>query len=105
VLVQRLARANAEHETAFCHDLGRGRSLGDDRRMKPERRARDASGDLVPGCRGDASDDAPDEWALSLALDPGMEVIGDEHGRESGFFTYLCLIDKVAGTVFLARQK
>ena len=79
MLVEVLAGADAEEEAARQHRGGGRGGLGDDRRVDAEYGARDAGADRDSLRRlGDAPEDAPDERALALAVDPGVEVIRDQ---------------------------
>ena len=79
VLVEVLAGADAEKE-ASGHQRGRrGGCLCNDRRVTADDRAGHAGSELEAMRRlGDAPDDRPDEGALTLSVDPGMKVVGDE---------------------------
>jgi hypothetical protein len=85
VLVQVLARADAEPEPARHHRGDRRRGLGHDRGMDPEQRARDARGDgQALGGLGDPAQGGPDERALPLPVRPWVEVVGDHREAEAG---------------------
>ncbi len=79
VLIESLARADAEEEAPRHHRRGGPGRLGNDRRMDPHRRARDDGAQAKSlGRLSDAADDRPDEGGVALAANPGMEVVGDE---------------------------
>ena len=84
VLVEPLTRAHAEEEPPGHQRRGRRGGLGDDRRMDPGGGAGHPGSDADPlGRVGDRAEDAPDERALALAVDPRMVVIGDQREREA----------------------
>ena len=105
VLVQVLARAEPEREAARQHRADGGRGLRDDRRMRANQRARDPRRDFDPlGCLRDPAQHAPDERALSLRVDPGMEVVGDHREREAELLRSGCVADEVERCMLLGRQ-
>jgi hypothetical protein len=83
VLVERLARADAEVEAAAEHDCARRRGLGDDRRVDADRRAGHAGGDNQIGCLGYRPDHRPDEGAVALLVVPRVVVVGDPQRVEA----------------------
>jgi hypothetical protein len=90
VLVQSLAGAHTEEE-APGHE-GRGRGLGDERRMDPHDGSRHASADPQALRRlGDRAEHGPDEGALPLALGPRVVMIRDHCRAE----TYLLSAGRV----------
>ena len=105
VLVEVLARADSEKESARQHRRsGRG-CLGDDRRMDAHGRARDARSDADSlGTGGDPAEDAPHERAVPLPVDPGMEVIRDESEAEARLLRAYRVPHEIEGRVLLARD-
>ena len=81
----------------------------------PGRRSRDGSGSSGTSRRSRAAADrsrrrsppitAPDEGALPLAVDPGMEVVGDEREREARLLGPARVAHEIERTVLLARQR
>ena len=106
VLVQILARPHAQEEAARQHRGRGGRGLRDDRGVEAHRRARDARADdeLIRGER-DPTEGGPDERALALSVDPGVEVVRDEREREARLLGACRIPDEVEGTVLLARDR
>ena len=106
VLVQVLAGADAQEEAAGQHRCGCGGGLRHDRGMDAHRGTGDARADLeLVGDGGDATQDAPDERALPLPIDPWVEVVGDECERKARLFRQLRMPHEVERTMLLARQR
>jgi hypothetical protein len=105
VLVEILAGADAGQEAPRHHRGDGRRSLGDDRRMDADHRARDACADtdLLRRLR-DAAERCPDERALSLGVDPGVVVVGDEAVRKAGSLCDRCLAHKLVRRVVFGRE-
>ena len=84
VLVERLTGAKTQPRSPRIHDLERGRGLGDDGGMHPERRTRHPGPQVAAGaCPGDRQH-LPYERGLALARDPRLEVVGGHDAREAG---------------------
>jgi hypothetical protein len=106
VLVQVLACADPEEEASRHHRGARRRRLGDDRGMDPDQRARDAGSEpQLFGLARDPANHAPDERALTLAVDPWMEVIRDQSEGEARLLRRARVLDQAAGSVLLARER
>src|SRR5918992_2914610 len=105
VLVQVLARADAEEKASGQHGGRRRRSLGDDRRMNADRGARHAGSEAeaLGGLR-DTSDHRPDEGGVPLLVHPGMEVIGDERVGEPRLLRGRGVADEIERRVLLAGE-
>src|SRR5919197_3301881 len=73
--------------------------------MDPHERAGHAGPDAqsLAGL-GNPAEDAPDEGALPLAVDPGVVVIGDQGKGEAGFLGPPGVADQVIGPMLLAGQ-
>src|SRR3954454_1506715 len=98
MLVEVLAGAESEEEPVWHQRGGRRGGLGDDRRMGPDGRTRDAGAeDQTVGRLRDRSEDAPDEGALALAADPRVEMVRDESEREARLLGGTCVRDEVFG--------
>jgi hypothetical protein len=52
----------------------------------------------------DPAEDAPDERALTLRVDPGMEVVGDHREAEAQLLRARRVPDEVEGQVLLRRE-
>jgi hypothetical protein len=104
-LVEPLAGADAEEEPARHHRRCRRGRVGDDRRVRADRRARhrgpdpDALGDLR-----DRAEHAPHERRLPLPQRPRVEVVGDRDEGEAGLLGPARRVDQQAGRVLLGRQ-
>ena len=61
--------------------------------------------DRQRGRLGDGADDRPDERALALLVEPGVEVIGDPQGLEAGLLGELGLPDQFFRRVLFTRQE
>ena len=106
VLVQVLARADAEEEAPRHHGRGRRGRLGDDRRMRADERTGDSCPDPERlGRLRDPAEDGPDERALALAIDPGMEVVGSERELEASLLRRPGVADEVVGRMLLRRER
>ena len=57
------------------------------------------------GGMGDRPDYAPDERALSLGVDPRMEVVGNQSEAEAGFFRQPGVVYQIVGAMFFARER
>ena len=107
MLVQVLAGADAEEEPAGQHRRRRRGRLGDDRRMDPDGRARDAGADdadVSVAC-AIAAEDGPHERALALAIDPWMEVVRDQREREPRLLGRCRVLDEIERRMLLARER
>jgi hypothetical protein len=105
VLVQVLPRTDAEEESAWKHRGCGGRRLGDDGRMQANRRARHPGADAEALRRhGNRAEHTPHEGALPLAIDPRMEVVGDQSEGEASVLRQARMLDEVERTVLLARE-
>jgi len=106
VLVERLAGAHAERETAAEQLLRRRGGLCDHRGVDPRRRAGDGGRDAQPVGRGcDAAQHGPDERAVTLIIEPGVEVVGDPRGGEAGALGEDGGLDELAARMFLGGQE
>ena len=106
MLVQVLARTDAEEEPTREHRRCRRGRLGDDRGMDPQDRARHPRADDEPlGGRRDAPEHAPHERALALAVDPRVEVVRDEREAEARLLGPDGVPDEVERPVLLARDR
>ena len=105
VLVQVLTCTEPEREPARQHRADGSGGLRDDRRMRPDQRARDAGRKLDPlGCLRDPAQHAPDERTLTLGLDPGMEVVGDHREGEAQLLRPRGVADEVERFVLLGGE-
>ena len=105
MLVEVLARPHTEEESPRHHVGGRRRRLGHDCGVDPDRRTGDAGPEPQLVRRGgDAADHAPDERALPLPLDPGMEVVGDQCEREAVLLRAPRMAEEVERAMLLARE-
>src|SRR5437016_5076835 len=102
MLVQVLAGADTEKEAAVEHDGRRRCGLRDDRGMCSDKRAGHARADGELRRRGDPADHRPDERALSLPVDPRVEVVGELYVREPGLLGALRGADDLERAVLLA---
>jgi hypothetical protein len=105
VLVEVLSRSHSQKEPSGQHRRTRGGCLSDDRGMDPDRGTGHAGPD--PEAVGDLSDPPdhrPDEWALALFVDPGVEVIRDEAERETRLFGSRRVADQVLRSMLFAGQ-
>ena len=59
--------------------------------------------DQLVGGLGDGTEHAPHERAVRMALDPRVEVVGDEREREAGLLGGAGVGHEVARAVLLAR--
>src|SRR5215211_7605309 len=75
VLVQRLARAEAEPEASRVHSFQRRRTLGDYGRMVPKARRGHARTETEVRGGTQSAHPGPHEGALTLIRGPGMEVV------------------------------
>jgi hypothetical protein len=106
VLIQVLARADAEKEALGHHRGDRRRGLRDDRRMYADRRAGDtcADADLLGRLR-DPAEGGPHEGALALRIDPGVIVIGDHAEVEARLFGKRRLTHELVRRMVLGRER
>ena len=104
VLVQVLAGADAEEEAPVEHDVRGRRGLRDDRGMHADDRTGDPGPDGELRRRRDPTDDRPDERALTLPVDPRMEVIGELHVRKTHRLGALRRADDLVRAVLLTRD-
>ena len=105
VLVQVLACTEAEREPAGQHRADGRRGLSHDRRMRSDQRAGDAGGELESLRRlRDPAEHAPDEWALALGVDPGVEVVGDHREGEAQLLRPRGGANEVERCVLLGRE-
>lgn len=105
VLVETLPGADAQEEAAVEHHCGGGGGVGDDCRMHADEGGGDpgAYTELLGGF-GDATEDRPDEGALTLFGNPGMEVVGDAGEAEADLFCPGRVAHQHLGLVLLAGQ-
>src|SRR5712692_2834530 len=96
MLVERVAGPEAKPETARVHRAHGGRRLGDDRRMRPERRTGHPRPDVTPGVLGGRRHERPDEGGVPLLRGPRLDVIRRHHAREAGGFRLLAETDQLA---------
>jgi len=102
VLVEVLARADAEEEPARHHRGRRGGRLRDERGVDPDQRARDAGAETDAVRRlGDSADHAPHERRVSLLVHPRVEVIGDDEVLEPRVLGGLRVLDEIARGMLL----
>ena len=105
MLVQVLACTEAEREPAGQHRADGRRGLSHDRRMRSDQRAGDAGGELESLRRlRDPAEHAPDEWALALGVDPGVEAVGDHREGEAKFLCPRGGANEVERYVLLGRE-
>ncbi len=84
VLVERLARADAQVEAARIHRRERGGGLRQNRRMIAEAWSRHAGAELDGArLRAERAEPGPDERRLALLRHPGIEVVGGHDGAEA----------------------
>jgi hypothetical protein len=106
VLVQRLPRADAELEAPAEHHGRRRRRLRDDRRVHPQRRARDRGDHRhAVGHLRERADHRPDERAVALRAGPRVVVVGDPQRVEPRVLGLARLAKQVVRAVLLARQE
>ena len=101
VLVQGLARADAEPGAAGVHRLERRRRLGDDRRVEPERRAGHAGAEVAGGALADSGQHVPHEGGLALLRHPGLEVVGGHAAGEAVLLGQRGQLDRLGGVELL----
>src|SRR5439155_19000271 len=100
-----LAGAAAEEEATGEQTRTRGCRVRHDRRVDADQRACHARSDPEAGGRlRDAADHRPHERAVPLAVDPGMDVVGDEAEAEARFFGELRVADQVGRCVLFRGQ-
>jgi hypothetical protein len=105
VLVQVLARSDAEEEAPIHEGGRRGGGLGDDRGVDADRRTRDGGAETEPRRRlRDGPGDRPHERALPLAIAPWVEVIRDEREAEARLLRPLREADQIGRAELLARE-
>ena len=105
MLVQVLAGTEAEREPAGQHRADGRRGLSDDRRMRSDQRAGDAGGELESLRRlRDPAEHTPDERALALGVDPGVEVVGDHREGEAQLLRPRGVANEVERCVLLGRE-
>ena len=105
VLVQVLARAEAEMEAAVAHRGDRGGLLRDDRRVVADRRAGDERDQVDSlGLHGQRTEHAPRVGAVFVRIQPGMEVVGDREEVEARLLRPRRLGKQVRRVVQLAHQ-
>ncbi len=88
------------------HRRARGRGLRHDRRVDPDRRTGDSR--TEPQAFGrvrDPADHRPDEGALTLPVDPGMEMVRDQRELEPRLLGSPRARDEGVRRVLLARQR
>src|SRR4051812_37460493 len=74
--------------------------------MDPHRRAGDTCADPdAVRCLGDRAENAPDERALTLLVEPRVEVIGDERVLEAALLGEPRVLDELARSAFLRRER
>src|SRR5205085_746139 len=56
-------------------------------------------------CLRDPADHAPDERALALRVDPGVEVVRDEREAEADLFRAARVLDELAGRMLLGGER
>jgi hypothetical protein len=105
VLVEVLARADAEKEAPFHHRRRGGGGVGDDGRMHAHGRAGHPRPELEPlGGVRDGADHGPHEWALALRVRPGMKMVRDVGEGEPVLLGHLGVLHEVVRPVLFARQ-
>jgi hypothetical protein len=105
VLVQVLARAQAEEEATLKQCAGCRRHLGHQGGMVTDGGAGDAGAhlQLLSGL-GDRAQDCPRKGAFTLRIDPGMEMVGEEGQLEAGFLGSDCVTDKESGRMLFGAE-
>jgi hypothetical protein len=84
VLIEVLARADAQREPFVADDCQRRGGLRDDRRVVADRGAGDAGGQPDPvSTRGDRTKHGPRERRVPLRVQPRMEMVADLHEVET----------------------
>jgi hypothetical protein len=105
VLVQVLTCADAQEEAAGHQARDRRRGVRDDRRVDANQRARDARADTEAlRVLRDRSEDGPDEAAVSLRVDPRVDVVRDQPEAEARVLRSPRAPHQVGGRQLLRRQ-
>jgi hypothetical protein len=105
-LVECLAGADAEHETAVGQAVGGRGHLRDERRVVVEQRAGDRRAEQhVVRRGGDRAEPGPDKACRRRVVDPGVEVVAAEHDVEPGLLGGHGLLDQVFGLVGLVAAQ
>ena len=73
--------------------------------MGAQQRAGHRGGDRKRGTRGDGADHRPDEAALALLVQPGVVMVGDPQGVESGLLGHPGLPDELGRAGFLGGKE
>jgi hypothetical protein len=105
MLIERLARADAQRELAVQQHTAGSRRLRDHRRMNAHRRARDCRRDGKRTHLGDRTDHRPDKRALPLLVVPRVVVVRDPQRVEAILLGQPSLFDQLARRVLLTRQE
>jgi hypothetical protein len=105
VLVERLARSDAEREAALVHNTAGGSGLGDDRGVDAHRRAGHAGRHWEAARLGERAEDGPHEGAVALLVVPGVVMVGDPQRVEPGRLGPTCLLDELPRPELLAREE
>jgi hypothetical protein len=105
VLVEILAGPDAEEEAAVHQRLRGCRGVRDDRRVQPDQRARHGGAELdALGRLRDRADHAPDERAVTLSVDPRVDVVGDQHVSEARCLRALRVLDELGGRMLFGGE-
>jgi hypothetical protein len=106
VLVEVFPGAEPEHEAAGHHVRDGRRGLGNVPRVEAQDGTCHACayGDSLRLAR-DRAEHGPDERAVSLPVDPGVKVVGDESELEPSLLGKPSLSDEFARRELLARER
>jgi hypothetical protein len=105
MFVQVFAGPEAEREAIAAQDAKRGCELRHDRWVIAQRWASHGRGEADSLCaRCYRAQHSPGERRVTLASDPGMEVIGDRDEVEAELFRAARVVDELSGPVFLTHE-
>ena len=74
--------------------------------MNPDQRTGDAGAEAEPlGRVSDGADHVPNEGAVALSVNPGVEVVGDQRETEAGLLGRLREADEVVRQMLFAGER